>query len=103
MDDDDNDISESDTVDCDEVSAAHSRKCKASCIRMFDREDVKDHSLKVQELQKGGSSVHNGMFAEDWGWRDQKGQEKKDSFQICAQQPLRGLQKYNCFGLLSKT
>ena len=51
-DDDGNTIGESDMVDGEEVSAAHSRKCKASCIRMFDREDVKDHSLKVQELEK---------------------------------------------------
>jgi len=56
-DDGDNDhgniIGESDTVDRDEVSAAYSCKCKASCSSMFDRDDVKDHSLKVQELEKG--------------------------------------------------
>ena len=57
MDDDgDNDhgniIGESDTVDRDEVSAAYSCKCKASCSSMFDRDDVKDHSLKVQQLEK---------------------------------------------------
>jgi len=50
--DDGNNISESDTVDGDEVSPAHSHKCKASCIRMFEGEDVKDHSLKVQQLEK---------------------------------------------------
>ena len=44
-DDHDNNIGESYTVYGDEVSAAHSRMCKASCIKMFDREDVKDQSL----------------------------------------------------------
>ena len=44
-DDDGNNIGESHTVDGDEVSAAHSCMCKASCIRMFDTEDVKDQSL----------------------------------------------------------
>ena len=51
-DDDGNNIGVSDTVDGDEISATHSRKCTASCIRMCDREDEKDHSLKVQELGK---------------------------------------------------
>ena len=32
----------------DLVSDAHSCKCKASCSRMFDKDDVKDHSLNVQ-------------------------------------------------------
>ena len=57
-DDDGNNIGESDTMDGDEVSDARSRNCKASCIRMFDREDVKDHRLKVHELEK----VETEMF-----------------------------------------
>ena len=40
----------------------------------------------------------NGIFAEDLGWRDTKRQEKKESFQICAQRALRGLQNYHSFG-----
>ena len=66
-DDHGNNIGESDMVEGDEVSAAHSCKSKASCIRMFDSDDVKDHSVKVQVLEKGKKHVHNGTFAEDWG------------------------------------
>ena len=57
-DDDGNIIGESDTADDDKVSATHSCKYKASCIRMFDRNNVKDHSLKVQEIEKGEQEMY---------------------------------------------
>jgi len=95
-DDDGNIIGESDTEDDDKVSATHSCKYKASCIRMFDRNNVKDHSLfKSAGNRKGRTrNVHNWMFDEDWGRRDPIMQEKKDSFQVCALRPNMGLQKY---------
>ena len=82
MDDDVNTIGESDMVDGDEVSPAHSCKCKASCIRMFDRDDGKDHSLKVQELEKGEKMYIMGCLQRILG-ETRKAREKGLVLDLC--------------------
>ena len=66
---------------------------------MVDSDDMKDHSLNVQELEKGETEMHTmGCLQRVGDGKTRKRQEKTDSFQMCAQRPLRGLQKYHCFG-----
>jgi len=87
-DDHGNNIGESDMVEGDEVSAAHSCKCKASCIRMFDSDDVKDHSVKVQVLKKRARSMYIMGRLQRIGDRETRKGKSKIT-QICAQRSLR--------------
>ena len=70
-------VSESDIVFEDEVSDAHSCKCKASSSRMFDKDDVKDHSLNVQELKRASEMYIMGCLQRIGDGETQKDERKR--------------------------
>ena len=56
--DDDDDINESEVVDGSEVSTAHSCVCNVPCIGMLEGDEINDHRLTVQDLDKGEKEMY---------------------------------------------